>query len=173
MALIDGRRLFYSKAYRKRTTYLSPRAYALLKAVRTPKPMPKEAQGVYRVLAENPGADAAFLKAACELGAKEYRAGMDFLLGNLQATAVCSGRALSENGSEWLYGTAEEWERLAKAGPQEENAEEALWQLVCHVMTEKQFQVLTAKKRTEKEHSHGADMDHPAGAQKIFSEKAV
>lgn len=146
MSLIDAHRLFYSKVYKKRTTYLSPRAYALLKAVRAPKPMPKEARAVVRVLEENPGAEAAFLKAASGLGAKEYRAGMDFLLGNLRATAVRSGRVLNENWSELVYGTAEEWERLAEAAPREENPEAALWQLVRGVMTEKQFRALTAKK---------------------------
>ena len=32
--LIDQHKLFYSKAFRKRTTYLSPEAYYLLKAVK-------------------------------------------------------------------------------------------------------------------------------------------
>lgn len=34
--LIDSHQLFYCKAFRKRTTYLSAEVYYLLKAVRTP-----------------------------------------------------------------------------------------------------------------------------------------
>ena len=37
--LIDRHELFYSKAFRKRTTYLSPEAYYLLKAAKPQKPL--------------------------------------------------------------------------------------------------------------------------------------
>ena len=42
--LIDSHQLFYCKAFRKRTTYLSAEVYYLLKAVRTPKKMSESAR---------------------------------------------------------------------------------------------------------------------------------
>ena len=97
------------------------------------------------VLAENPEADTAFLKTASGLLAKEFRAGLDFLLENLLATAVAKGRDLNANWSQLRYGTAKEWERLAGAFPIETDrtrARERLWALVGGVMTERQFGAL-------------------------------
>lgn len=142
MKLIDERRLFYCKTYKKRTTYLSVEAYYLLKALRPQKAMPASSQELYRLLTENPGADSAFLKSACGMESKEYRIGLDFLLQNLFVTALKSGRTLNENWSELLYVTAEEWERLAPAKPATDSAKARLWSLVGNVMTERQFMAL-------------------------------
>ncbi len=142
MELIDSHLAFYSKAYKKRTAYLSPKAYYLIKAIRPQRPVAGPARELYSVILENPGADAAFLKSACAMESRDYRAGMDFLLQNLYVTAIASGRKLSENWSELLYCTAGEWERLAPAIAPAEDPRGRLWELVGSVMTEKQFKSL-------------------------------
>ncbi|WP_300684193.1 AlkZ-related protein [Acutalibacter sp. 1XD8-36] len=142
MELIDAHLAFYSKAYKKRTAYLSPEAYYLIKALRPQRPMSGPARELYGVIGENPGADAAFLKSACAMESKDFRAGMDFLLLNLYVTAIASGRKLSENWSELLYCTAGEWERQAPATAPADNARERLWELVGGVMTDRQFKSL-------------------------------
>ena len=48
--LIDRHKLFYSKAFRKRTTYLSPEAYYLLKAVKPQKPLTPSAERILSLL---------------------------------------------------------------------------------------------------------------------------
>ena len=54
MELVDAHQVFYCKAYKKRTTYLSQEAYYLLKAVKPSRPPPPSAQALLGVLAENP-----------------------------------------------------------------------------------------------------------------------
>ena len=142
MELIDAHRAFYSKAYKKRTAYLSPEAYRLIKTLRPQRPMTGPARELYSVIEGNPGADAAFLKSACAMESREYRAGMDFLLQNLYVTAIASGRELNESWSELLYCTAEEWERLAPYTAPAEDPEKRLWELTRGIMTEKQFRLL-------------------------------
>lgn len=142
MALVDAHQIFYSKAYKKRTAYLSREAYFLLKALRPRKPLEGTAQALYRLLEENPGADAKFLKSACGLEAKAYRAGFDFLLQNLYATALESGRTLNENWSELRYCAAPQWERLTGQPPPAGDPRERLWRLVGGIMSERQFQTL-------------------------------
>lgn len=143
MELIDAHMAFYSKAYKKRTAYLSQEAYYLMKALRPQRPMNGPARELYSVIEENPGADAAFLKSACAMESGDYRAGMDFLLQNLYVTAIARGRELSESWSELLYCTAQEWEKTAP-GPEAPAQEprKRLWELTCGIMTEKQFKSL-------------------------------
>ena len=126
MELIDKHLAFYSKAYKKRTAYLSPEAYRLIKILRPQRPMSGPARELYSVIEENPGADAA----------------LDFLLQNLYVTAIASGRELNENWSELMYCTAGEWERLAPAIALAEDPRGRLWELLGGVMTEKQIESL-------------------------------
>lgn len=113
--LIDSHELFYSKVFKGRTTYLSVEAYLLLKAVREEKPLTSQAEYVFSLLDGNPPADIRFLKAAAApvLSGKDFREAFDFLLRNLYITAVRNGRQLNENWSEFLYGTAKQWESLS------------------------------------------------------------
>ena len=77
--LIDQHKLFYSKAFRKRTTYLSPEAYHLLKAVKPRKPLTPPAERILSLLDNGSTAETAFLKQVCGLSPREYRDGFDFL----------------------------------------------------------------------------------------------
>lgn len=137
--LIDNQLLFYSKAYKKRTAYLSREVYYLLKAVKPQKPLTPTAETLYGLLEQIPTAETSFLKRVSALSAKEYSQGFDFLLQNLYITAVKNGMALNENWSAFYYGTATEWEKnspdiYACADPLAR-----LWEILSHTMTEKQF----------------------------------
>lgn len=111
--LLDRHGLFYSKAYRKRTVYLSPQVYSLLKQCRVPKEMGPDAVALYGLLQNNPPMEAAELKRLSLMDGKRYAKAFDFLLEHLYVTAIWNGRYLNESWSTFLYGTAEAWEALA------------------------------------------------------------
>ena len=68
--LIDRQELFYCKAFKKRTTYLSAKAYYLLKEIRRKKPLTPAAQKIHDILEDGAAVDTAFLKAVSGLDAK-------------------------------------------------------------------------------------------------------
>ena len=125
--LIDRRELFYCKAFRKRTTYLSKETYYLLKEVRQKKPLTPPAQRIYAIL---------------ENGAEVET---DFLLQNLYVTALRNGKPLNESWSTFLYAAAAEWEKRAPGPPPVENAAARLWEILSQTMTERQFRSLTGR----------------------------
>ena len=137
--LIDNHLLFYSKAYQKRTAYLSREVYYLLKAVKPQKPLIPAAEALYGLLEQVPMAETSFLKRVSTLSAKEYSQGFDFLLQNLYITAVKNGTALNENWSTFYYGTAKEWEKNSANIYFCDDPVARLWDILSHTMTEKQF----------------------------------
>ena len=139
--LIDRHKLFYSKAFRKRTTYLSPEAYYLLKAVKPQKPLTPSAE---RILSLGNGsiAETAFLKQVCGLSPKEYRDGFDFLLQNLYMTAMANGTVLNESWSTFQYGTAQAWEALSPPPPPCSDPKAQLWRLLRPTVPERCFRSL-------------------------------
>ncbi len=140
--LIDRQELFYCKAFKKRTTYLSAKAYYLLKEIRWKKPLTPAAQKIHDILEDGAAVDTAFLKAVSGLDAKGFREGFDLLLQNLYITALYNGKPLNENWSAFLYGTAEEWEERVPAPAPVENPGERLWEILGQTMTERQFKSL-------------------------------
>lgn len=140
--LIDQHKLFYSKVFRKRTTYLSPEAYYLLKAVRPPKPLTPPADRIFSLLGNGSIAEAAFLKQVCDLSPREYRNGFDFLLQNLYITAMANGTVLNESWSTFQYGTAQAWEELSPSPPQCGDAKVRLWELLRPTVPERCFRSL-------------------------------
>lgn len=145
-ALIDRQELFYCKAYKKRTTYLSREAYYLLKEIRQKKPLIPAAQKIYAILKDGAAVETDFLKAVSGLDAKSYREGFDLLLQNLYITALHNGKPLHENWSTFLYATAAEWEKRAPMATPIENASERLWEILSQTMTERQFRSLTGRR---------------------------
>ena len=141
-ALIDRQALFYCKAFKKRTTYLSKETYYLLKEVRQKKPLTPPAQRIYAILENGAEAETGFLKAVSGLDGKAYREGFDFLLQNMYVTALRNGKPLNESWSTFLYAAAE-WEKCAPAAVPIENASERLWEILTQTMTERQFRSLT------------------------------
>ena len=140
--LIDRQELFYCKAFRKRTTYLSKETYYLLKEVRQKKPLTPSAQRIYAILENGAEAETGFLKAVSGLDGKAYREGVDFLLQNMYVTALRNGKLLNESWATFIYAAAE-WEKCAPAAVPIENASERLWEILSQTMTERQFRSLT------------------------------
>ena len=137
--LIDNHLLFYSKAYQKRTAYLSREVYYLLKAVKPQKPLIPVAEALYSLLEQVPMAETSFLKRVSTLSAKEYSQSFDFLLQNLYITAVKNGSTRNENWSTFYYGTAKEWEKNSTTLYSCADPAARLWEILSHTMTEKQF----------------------------------
>ena len=140
-ALIDAHRLFYCKAYRGRTTYLSPEVYYLLKACRPERPLPETAARIYGLLEGNV-ADTALLKRLSGLPPRDFQQGFQFLLRNLWITAVQNGTARNENWSTFLYGTAADWERDAPQAAPVDEPRERLEEILSRTMTARQIQSL-------------------------------
>ena len=140
--LIDRHELFYSKAFRKRTTYLSPEAYYLLKAAKPQKPLIPPAEHILSLLGNGSIAETAFLKQVCGLSSREYRDGFDFLLQNLYITAMANGAVLNESWSTFRYGTAQAWEELSPSPPQCGDAKVRLWELLRPTVPERCFRSL-------------------------------
>lgn len=144
---IDAHGLFYCKAFQKRTAYLSPGAYYLLKRIKAagaPKPLPPDAATLCQLLQDGPPAETTELKRLSGMEGKRYAAAFDFLLRNLQATALHNGTVLNPHWSTFLYGTAAAWERhtpdpFAADALTPAQAKECLWALVGRAMGEKAF----------------------------------
>lgn len=140
--LIDRHGLFYSKVFRKRTTYLSPEAYYLLRAVKPRKPLTPPAEHILSLLENGSTAETAFLKQVCGLPPKEYRDGFDFLLQNLYITAMANGTVLNENWSTFQYGTAQGWEALSRPPIPCDGPKSRLWELLRPTVPERCFRSL-------------------------------
>lgn len=140
-ALIDAHAVFTCKAYRGRTTYLSPEVYGLLRALKPRKPLPEAAARIYSLLEGN-AADTALLKRLSGLPAKEYQRGFQFLLQNLWITAVENGSPLNDNWSSFLYGTAADWAQAACLPPLPPAPLDRLTEILSRTMTDRQIQAL-------------------------------
>lgn len=145
-ALIDTHTLFYCKAYRRRTVYLSNRAYFLLKACRTPGPMPEKAAALYRLFEEAGPIAMAEAKTLAHMQPEEFSRACAQLLENCRITAFQNGKILNPNWSAFIYSTAPAWEAAADVpdgipGSSDE-AREELKKLLLRSMPEKETERL-------------------------------
>ena len=141
--LIEKKELFLSKVYRKRTVYLSPRVYHLLKRCRTRRPMPEPAQRLYALLQGVPcGLETGELRELAQMDQRTLLMAMDFLLEELYITAVGNGRWLNPNWSAYRYGTAEHWEAASVPPPEVEDARETLMEFLSWSLPENEIQRL-------------------------------
>ena len=137
MDLINSHELFYSKAYRKRTTYLSIEAYFLLKNIRSPKPIDETSRNIIGLLEDNGTLDMKTLKTLC--GSEMFSKAFAFLLKNMYITALKEWKPLNPNWSEFCYCTAETWERCVKKPEMPEDCDERLREILLKSMTEKEY----------------------------------
>lgn len=112
VALIDRQEVFVSKVWRRRTVYLSPEAYFLLKECRTRRAMSADAAGLYEILLEVP-MGSADLKRLVPLERRACDKALEFLMEECYVTALCNGVWKTPNWSSYIYGAAETWEALA------------------------------------------------------------
>ena len=141
-ALIDSHDLFYCKVFRKRTSYLSRKAYFLLKQCRTIIPHDQSAGLIYSLLDGAP-METKHLKRLASLSPKSYSAAFNSLLENMDITAIQNNRVLNSNWSSLLYGTARFWENYVEIPETPQNARDELWNIFSKTMSEKDFNSLT------------------------------
>lgn len=112
---LDRHAFFYTKAYRHRVAYLSPRVYYLLKSCRPQKPLTGDGLAVYTILEQAGPMETEDLRRLSGLSTPRYVKAFDFLLENLYATALRNGHYINENWSGLFYCTAEAWEACVPA----------------------------------------------------------
>lgn len=141
IGLIVLHQVFYCKAYKKRSTYLSVRAYQLLARCKTRKELYPEAAAIYHELKKYDYVDKDELKHNIDMDKKTYDKAFDFLLENLYITAY-AGKRINSNWYSYLYCSAERWNKEVNGLHYNGNAEEALRKLVDQGMSEVQFSSL-------------------------------
>ena len=141
MGLIDLHQVFYCKAYRKRSTYLSQKAYFLLKRCKMYPEMDADSKKVYHAVHVKEAVEKDDLKAFLNMDNKTFEKSFQFLLENLYLTAFGRGKRLNANWYTYLYCTTERWEKEAHGLHFSGDAEKALSDLLCRVggMDEKEL----------------------------------
>lgn len=135
--LIDNHELFYCKAYKNRTTYLSPEVYYLLKQCKKQKPMSAESQEIHQLLKNNT-METSELKAFSFMQQSEYKKAFDFLLKERYITAIQNGRFINPNWSTFVYTAAENWEAYTPETVCTTDPVEQLTTILQSFMTEKE-----------------------------------
>lgn len=139
--LVDLHEVFYCMIYKKRSTFLSRKAYDLLKRCKVFPPMDADSKKVYDALRSAGKAEKDVLKASLDMDKKVFERSFRFLLENLYITAFARGRRLNPNWYTYLYSTAETWEKEAGGLYFSGNVRAALEDLLCTAggVSEKEF----------------------------------
>ncbi len=141
IGLIELRQVFYCKVFKKRSTYLSVKAYQLLNRIKEEKELSPEAGSIYEEIRKHPVADKEEVRLTLNIEKKTFDKAFDFLLENLYITA-CSGKRMNANWYAYLYCIADHWKKEVNGLHYNGNPKEALWKLVGRHMTEKDFEAL-------------------------------
>jgi hypothetical protein len=139
--LIELHQVFYCKAYKKRSTYLSVRAYQLLRRTKTVKELYPEAKIIYDDIRRQDYIDKEVFKIRYEMDKKVFDKAFDFLLENLYITAY-AGKRLNPNWYTYLYCSFDRFDKEVAGLHYNGDPKEALWKLVGTHMSEKDFNVL-------------------------------
>jgi hypothetical protein len=136
--LIELHQVFYCKTYKKRSTYLSVRAYQLLKRIKTVKELYPEAKRIYDDFRRQDYIDKEEFKTNYEMDKKVFDQAFDFLLENLYITAY-AGKRLNPNWYSYLYCSSDHFDKEVAGLHYNGNPADALWKLVGKHMSEKDF----------------------------------
>jgi hypothetical protein len=139
-ALIDSHELFYCKAYRKRTTYLSNSVYFLLKQCKNKKLMPYDATIIYDAIRQSGPLFMTELKLLTRMESSIFSKAFNFLLENMYITAYKNGEFLNSNWSTLVYCTAEKWEKCVDIPTIKEEPHKELKIILTRTMPEKEFE---------------------------------
>lgn len=137
VALIDRQEVFVSKAWRRRTAYLSPEVYFLFKECRTYQPMPTDAAALYDILLSAP-MESADLKRLVPLEKRAYDKALEFLLEQCYVTVLRNGTWKTSHWSSYVYGTAGTWEALAHRPAPNADPKAALTAILRRTMPERE-----------------------------------
>ncbi len=138
IGLIEHHQVVYCKAFKKRSSYLSVKAYQLLKRTRTLKELYPEAKRVYHEIKGYDYFDKEEIKKSFDMEKKVFDRAFDFLLENLYITAY-AGKRINPNWYSYLYCSMNRFEKEVTGLHFNGNAKEALWKLVGSHMSEKDF----------------------------------
>jgi len=114
MSLIEEREVFFSKVYKKRTTYLSRELYFLLKGFKQRALLGITEQKICEFLSQCGGADTETIKAALMIEDKKFKEVMDKLLESMNVTVLHHAKTLNPQWSSFVWGTYEQWEKSCK-----------------------------------------------------------
>lgn len=141
IGLIELHQVFYCKVYKKRSTYLSVKAYKLLSRCKIVKDFPSEAEVIYNEIKKYDFVDKDDLKQALNMEKKTFDRAFDFLLENLLITAWC-GKKINSSWYSYLYCTSDQWEKQVQGLHFNGNPKEELWRIFNGHMSEKDFNTL-------------------------------
>lgn len=144
VALIDRQEVFVSKVWRRRTVYLSPEVYFLLKKCWTRRPMPADSAALYEILLEVPMGNAD-LKRLVPLEKRACEKALEFLMEECYVTALRNGVWKTPNWSSYIYGTAEMWETLAPRAVPSADPRAALAAILGRSMPEREVAKLLGR----------------------------
>ncbi|MEN6472257.1 MAG: hypothetical protein ABFC62_12390 [Clostridiaceae bacterium] len=139
--LIERHEVFYCTAYKKRSTYLSRRAYRLLLRARGRYEPKGEEKPVYDALRRRELAQKDELRSDTGLEKQAFDKAFNALLENLTVTAF-SGTRLNHNWYGYVYCTAERWEKESEGLHTNADPKEELKKLFDGVMDEKSMALL-------------------------------
>lgn len=142
VALIDAHKLFFCKCWRRRTVYLSPEVYHLLKACKPQRPMPEDSAVLFALLEQEPGMESGDLRFRSLLGQTAFVKALDFLLAERYVTAIANGTWLNPNWSTYRYGTAAAWEAFVTAPQEVPEPEARLRTILGRTMPEDELEKL-------------------------------
>lgn len=138
IGLIELHQVFYCKAFKKRSAYLSIKAFQLLNRCKTVKGLYPEAELIYNEMKKVDFIDKEDFKKSFTMDKKIFDKAFDFLLENLYITAY-AGKRINANWYAYLYCTTDRWEKEVGGLHFNGNPKDALWKLVSRDMSEKDF----------------------------------
>ena len=136
--LIDLHQVFYCKAFKKRSTYLSIKAYQLLKRTKAVKELYPEANQILDDIKRYDYIDKEDMKKNYDIPKKDFDKAFDFLLENLYITAY-AGKRINPNWYSYLYCSTDRFDNEVSGLHFNGNPREALRTLVGKHMNEKDF----------------------------------
>lgn len=113
MSLIDKKKVFYSKVYKNRVTYLSTEIYYCLKDFRQSSLITEDEQMVIELLESANGMTTKVIKEVLPIGSDRVKKAIDSLCKKLLITVIKPGKKINDTWSEVEWGTYEQWEEEA------------------------------------------------------------
>lgn len=142
IALIEQKKVFYCKAFKKCSTYLSVQAYQHLNRCFLKKPLTADAENILTAMKDKSVVDKDEMRLMLAMEKKPFDRAFDLLLENLYITAI-GGKRLNPNWYSYLYCTAETWKHGVAGLHFNGGSKDALWKIVGKNMDKKDFDIFT------------------------------
>jgi len=141
VTLMEQGRVFYSKLYKGRVTYLSAELYYALKPHKQCEArLSAESRRILQFVRQAGRATTAEIKNAVAMPKKDFDKAMDGLFKGLLLTATARDRTLAASWSSFYWGSFEAWEGISPHKPRKIDPRE----LLSGIMTPRQIDRLLA-----------------------------